>query len=125
MRIQNIIFVIFGVVLSLSVISALQYKAKAERSELALKQLQATYSESQKMLEQYQKKMSSLTKALNDATTQAEKRKQALQEVLNNEQNQKWRDGVVPSDVVRVFNERASQRENKVNLPSNNRMPNN
>lgn len=123
MSIQTFIFSLLIVFLSVSATVAGHYKTKAAQTQTALTELKTKYDDNQKMLLLYQQQTTKLNQQLAAANTQAEDRKQLLQEVLVYEKNQKWRDTPVPDDVVRLFEQRKQNGTNKADLPTNDRMP--
>ncbi|WP_125121619.1 hypothetical protein [Actinobacillus porcitonsillarum] len=98
------IFSIVALLVNSAVI--VHYKNKAKQAQTELTELHTIYNDNQKMLQKYQQQITKLHIKLASVNDQAEARKQQLQEVLANEQNQKWRDTPVPDDVVRLFEQR-------------------
>ncbi|WGE32554.1 hypothetical protein NYR60_02785 [Actinobacillus genomosp. 2] len=119
-KVLTFILSIMALVANVAVIS--YYKNKVEQAQTALTELQAIYDDNQKMLQKYQQQITKLHIKLASANDQAEARKQQLQEVLANEQNQKWRDTPVPDDIVRLFEQRKQNDTNKADLPTNDRV---
>lgn len=123
MNIKDFLFVL-GLASFVVISTAMShYKQKADKLNDALINLQTAYDEDQKMLRRYERQFAKLTQDLTAANTQAETRKQLLQEVLaKNEENQTWRDTPVPSGVIRLFEQRKQNGTNQTGLPTNDRV---
>lgn len=102
-KLKMIFHLIASAIIFVFIVTASFFIDKSQQQQIKITQLNLQLQQAEQQINDFKKQQQRLLTLLDQQQQQASKQKQHINEVLQHENNQNWRDQPVPSDISRLF----------------------